>query len=60
MLGTIYGIIGLIAGALITIFGILGMTASSGHNNYAGMFLGIGAIILLPVGIRVEIGEEYR
>jgi hypothetical protein len=48
--GTLYAIIGLIIGALFSLFAMIGAAAAGGDN--AGMFgamFGIGAIVLFPV-----------
>lgn len=47
--GAIYGIIGLIFGALITLMS-LGMGSMMGSNGaFAGLLFGVGAIIAMPI-----------
>ena len=46
--GTLYAIIGLIIGGLMTLFTILGV-AVGGQDGLQPMMVGIGAVILLPV-----------
>ena len=47
MLGTMYAIIGLIIGAFVSLFALIG--ASAEGEGAMGLLLGVGAIILMPI-----------
>lgn len=51
IVGLIYALFGLIIGALITLFSILGAVAaqSFGFSGAMSIFFGIGSIIFLPI-----------
>ena len=50
-LGVLYALLGLLMGALFTLASLLGAVAAAqrGGNGAAGMLLGVGAIVILPV-----------
>ena len=48
--GVLYAAIGLIIGAVVSLFAMLGMAANLGGSaNPMGMLFGVGAIICLPI-----------
>jgi hypothetical protein len=49
VMGMIYGFLGLIAGGVATIFAIVGNSVSNTEGGFGGIFLGVGAIIVLPI-----------
>lgn len=52
ILGVLYGAIGLIAGAVITLFSVLGSVvgqSASSESLAVGLGIGIGSVIILPI-----------
>ncbi|MBI5530192.1 MAG: hypothetical protein HY918_01695 [Candidatus Doudnabacteria bacterium] len=48
ILGTIYGVLGLVLGLIVTAI-ITGNVFFTGNKNYATIFFGFGAIVLIPL-----------
>jgi hypothetical protein len=47
--GALYALIGLIAGAFMSLIGLAGVFASSDGGGAIGALFGVGAIVLLPI-----------
>ncbi|MCO8120344.1 hypothetical protein NHH03_01250 [Stieleria sp. TO1_6] len=49
MLGVFYGIIGLLFGAFVSLFALVGIAAGGEGNALVGVIFGIGAVVIIPV-----------
>jgi len=49
MMGALYGVLGLIVGAFMTLFSALGAAFSNDGNGAAALGLGAAAIIVIPI-----------
>jgi hypothetical protein len=49
LLGVVYTILGVVIGGLVTIFAILGKSVSGSGSHSGAIFLGIGAVVSLPI-----------
>jgi hypothetical protein len=47
--GTLYAILGLIAGAFFSLIAMIGAAASGDGNGLVGAMFGIGAIVMFPI-----------
>lgn len=47
--GILYAIVGLVLGAIFSLFAMLGAAAGSSEMGAMGMLFGIGAIVILPI-----------
>jgi hypothetical protein len=49
VLGCLYAAIGLLVGGFFSLFTVAGVAASGGQSGASAAFLGVGAIVFLPV-----------
>ena len=49
MLGALYGILGLLAGGLFTLFAMIGISGSGEGSGQFAFLFGVGAIIIFPL-----------
>lgn len=47
--GVLYALFGLLAGAILSLFSLVGFAANAGQEGAFGMLFGVGAIVLLPI-----------
>ena len=49
VMGALYALMGLIFGALISLFSLVGAGMMGDEGGFGGMIFGIGAIVILPI-----------
>jgi len=49
IMGTLYVIVGLVFGGLISLVAVAGASFGGGRGGFGGMLFGVGAVIVLPI-----------
>lgn len=49
MLGIFYAILGLVGGAFMSLFAMIGMAAGPNGNAVGGLIFGLGAVVIVPL-----------
>ena len=47
--GLLYGLMGLIFGAIVSLFALLGLSVAGNTEEQAGFLFGVGAVVIIPV-----------